>query len=77
MRFVLDRLDIHIHEIKKSVLKASLKGKDSTDRPTLIFICGENRNCFTADERLRVAATFVSCIDHFLSLSILIRFLIF
>lgn len=64
MRFVLDRLDIHIHEISKSLLKGLLKGKESTERPALIFVCGEDRYCFTADERLRIAATFVSKIHR-------------
>ena len=60
MRFVLDEIDADIREISRSVWKSLLKGKDSTEKPTLVFICGENRYCFTTDERLRIAATFVS-----------------
>jgi hypothetical protein len=68
MRFVLDRLNADIREISKSVWNILLKGKNLREKPTLIFICGEDRYCFTPDERLRVAATFVSTlgVDYFI-----------
>lgn len=60
MKFVLDRIDADIREISRSVWNALIKGKNSNEKPTLVFVCGENRYCFTNEERLRVAATFVS-----------------
>lgn len=61
MRYVLDKIDADIREISKSVWKLLFKGNDkSIENPVLIFVCGENRYCFTEDERLRIAAIFVS-----------------
>lgn len=68
MRFVLDRLDVEISEISKSVWNKLLNGKDVSKKPTLVFVCGENRYCFTDDERLRVAAIFVSFLCNFIRL---------
>ncbi|XP_012286037.1 dnaJ homolog subfamily C member 10 [Orussus abietinus] len=61
VRFVLDRVDAKIREISKSVWILLLKGDDvpePTKRPTLIFVCGKDNNCFEPDEHLKVAAMF-------------------
>jgi len=60
MRFALDRLNIHLFEIIESQWKQFLHGKNIIHRPMLIFICGDQQNCFTSDERLIVAAIFVN-----------------
>lgn len=60
MRFALDKLDIHISEINVSQWELFLHNKIVTQRPTLIFICRDQQNCFTSDERLIVAAKFVN-----------------
>lgn len=60
MRFALDRLNIRIPEISKSQWELFLHGNIVTQRAMLIFICGDQQNCFTFDERLIVAATFVN-----------------
>ncbi|XP_029676566.1 dnaJ homolog subfamily C member 10-like [Formica exsecta] len=63
MRFALDRLNIRIPEISKSQWELFLHGNIVTQRAMLIFICGDQQNCFTSDERLIVAATFDKLID--------------
>ncbi|XP_058802167.1 dnaJ homolog subfamily C member 10-like [Phymastichus coffea] len=63
MKFVLDRIDADIHEISKSIWNSLIKGKISNDKPTLIFVCGQNRYCFTNEERLRIAAIFDKMVD--------------
>lgn len=60
VRFVLDQLDADIHEINKSTWTGLIDKKTELPRPMLVFVCGENRNCFNSDERLKVAAIFVS-----------------
>lgn len=62
MRFALDGLNIHISEISEMQWEIFLYGKIVTQKPVLIFICGDQQNCFTSDERLIVAATFVNII---------------
>ncbi|XP_011266747.2 dnaJ homolog subfamily C member 10 [Camponotus floridanus] len=63
MRFALDRLNIHISEINKMQWELFLNHEIITQRPVLIFICDDQQNCFTSDERLIVAATFDKLID--------------
>ncbi|OXU22293.1 hypothetical protein TSAR_009361 [Trichomalopsis sarcophagae] len=64
MRFVLDKIDADIREISKSVWNLLFEGNDkSIENPVLIFVCGENRYCFTKDERLRIAAIFDEMVD--------------
>jgi len=60
MRFALDRLNIRLFEITESQWKQFLHGKNIIHKPMLIFICGDQQNCFTSDERLTVAAVFVN-----------------
>lgn len=60
IRFALDRLNIHIFEITESQLEQFLHGENIIHRPMLIFICDDQQNCFTSDERLTVAAVFVN-----------------
>lgn len=60
MRFALDKLNIHIPEISILQLELFLRNRIFTQRPILILICGDQQNCFTFDERLIVAATFVN-----------------
>jgi len=62
-RFVLDRLNIHIHELNEFHFKEYLSGKIVKKMPVLIFICDDQQNCFTSDERIKVAATFVSVVS--------------
>jgi len=62
IRFALDRINIHIPEISASQWELFLHGKDIVQRPMLIFICGDQQNCFTPDERSKVAATFVNVV---------------
>ncbi|XP_014218368.1 dnaJ homolog subfamily C member 10-like [Copidosoma floridanum] len=63
MRFVLDRIDVDIRKLSKSAWKRIMKGEDSADRPTLVFVCSKNHYCFSPDERLRVAAIFHQMVD--------------
>lgn len=63
-RFILDRLNIHVPEISESQWKLFLRGKDIVQRPMLIFICGNQQNCFTSNERLIVAVTLVSVVFY-------------
>ncbi|XP_032668105.1 dnaJ homolog subfamily C member 10-like isoform X3 [Odontomachus brunneus] len=63
MRFALDRLNIHVPEISKSEWKLFLRGMEITERPVLIFICGDQQNYFTSEEKLIVAAIFDKVID--------------
>lgn len=65
MRFILDKLDIEIQEITRSKWNVLTRRKDISEKPVLIFVCGENRYCFTNDERLKIAAIFVSCLKSF------------
>lgn len=60
IRFALDGLNINIFEIKEVHWELFLRDEITTQRPVLIFICGDQQNCFTSDERLIVAATFVN-----------------
>jgi len=62
IRFALDRLNIHIPEISASQWDLFLHGKNIVQRPMLVFICGDQQNCFTPDERFKVAATFVNIV---------------
>ncbi|KAG5348339.1 DJC10 protein, partial [Acromyrmex charruanus] len=62
-RFVLDRLNIRIHELSEFYFKEYLSGKIVKKMPVLIFICDDQQNCFTSDERIKVAATFDKLID--------------
>ncbi|XP_024893303.1 dnaJ homolog subfamily C member 10-like isoform X1 [Temnothorax curvispinosus] len=62
-RFALDGLNSHVPEISESQWELFLRGKNIVQRPMLIFICGDQQNCFTSDERLIVAATFDKLID--------------
>jgi len=62
IRFALDGLNIHLSEISASQWELFLQGKNIIQRPMLIFICGDQQNCFTPDERFKVAATFVNVI---------------
>lgn len=62
MRFALDGLNIRIPEISEMQWELFLRGNIVTQRPMLIFICGDQQNCFTSDEKLIVAATFVNII---------------
>lgn len=64
MQFALDMLNIHIPEISKSQWKFLLRGMEITERPILIFTCGNQQNCFTSEEKLKVAAIFVSIAIH-------------
>ncbi|KAJ8674390.1 hypothetical protein QAD02_005652 [Eretmocerus hayati] len=63
MRFVLDRLEANVEDISKSLWNDILSGKYLLEKPTVIFVCGENRYCFTEDERLRASATFDEMVD--------------
>lgn len=60
-RFVLDRLDVNIDSLTKSEWARLMK--IGSDRPTLVFTCGQTRDCLTADERLKVAAIFDKIIN--------------
>lgn len=62
IRFALDGLNINVFEIKEIHWELFLRNEIITPRPVLIFICGDQQNCFTSDERLIVAATFVNII---------------
>ncbi|EGI66873.1 DnaJ-like protein subfamily C member 10 [Acromyrmex echinatior] len=62
-RFVLDRLNIRIHELSEFYFKEYLSGKIVKKMPVLIFICDDQQNYFTSDERIKVAATFDKLID--------------
>jgi len=62
MRFALNKLDIDIFTINYAQWKIFLHGKNIFERPVLIFTCGDQQNCFTPDDRLIVAATFVNII---------------
>lgn len=62
MRFALEGLNIRISEINKMQWELFLNHKIITQRPVLIFMCDDQQNCFTSDERLIVAATFVNII---------------
>jgi len=60
MRFALNKLDIYVFKINYAQWKLFLHGKNIFEKPVLIFICGDQQNCFTPDDRLIVAATFVN-----------------
>lgn len=62
-RFAIDRLNIHVPEISESQWKVFIRGKNIIQRPMLIFICDDQQNCFTPDERIKVAATFDKVIN--------------
>lgn len=64
MRFALDRLNIHVPEISKSEWKLFLRGMEITERPVLVFICGDQQNCFTSEEKLIIAAVFVNIASY-------------
>lgn len=64
-RFVLERLNIYVPEVSEFQWELFLRGKNIVQRPMLIFICDNQQNCFTSDERLIVAATFVSVVLFF------------
>lgn len=57
--FIFERLDVNIEQISKSKWNQLINGNLIDNKSILIFTCGKNRQCFTADERLKIAAIFV------------------
>ncbi|XP_019700630.1 dnaJ homolog subfamily C member 10 isoform X3 [Harpegnathos saltator] len=70
VRFALDRLNIHLPEISKSHWELFLRGMEITERPVLIFTCGDQENCFTSEEKLIVAAIFVNITDKVIDVKV-------
>ncbi|XP_066593940.1 dnaJ homolog subfamily C member 10-like [Prorops nasuta] len=63
IKFVIDRLDYKIKEISSSLWNLLIEGKKDISKPLLIFTCGIQNNCFTDDDRRKVAAIFDKMID--------------
>ncbi|KAK0078935.1 hypothetical protein PV325_001923 [Microctonus aethiopoides] len=61
--FIFERLDVNIEQISKSKWNQLINGNLIDNKSILIFTCGKNRQCFTADERLKIAAIFENIID--------------
>ena len=77
MQFVINRIDVEIQELSNAAWRAILKGKESSPKPTLVFVCGKSRYCFSSEERIRVAAIFVSDFDFIVLFITTFLFLLF
>jgi len=60
--FALNKLNINVPRIHESLWKPFLNGTNFLKKPMLILICDNPLNCLTSNERLIVAATFVSVV---------------
>lgn len=56
MDFVMERLDVNIEEITSTVWKNSLKGIEKREKSMLVFICGDNHECFDNDDQIKITA---------------------
>lgn len=65
MKFILNKLEIDVRDIVEPLDNFISRGSERADKPMLIFICGEQRDCFTSTERLKIAAIFVSILFYF------------
>nr|XP_012150041.1 PREDICTED: dnaJ homolog subfamily C member 10-like isoform X1 [Megachile rotundata]XP_012150042.1 PREDICTED: dnaJ homolog subfamily C member 10-like isoform X1 [Megachile rotundata] len=61
--FILNNLEVDIHEIDESLENFILRGNNGTTKHILIFVCGVHRNCFMSVDRLKIAAIFENVID--------------
>ncbi|XP_046422638.1 dnaJ homolog subfamily C member 10-like isoform X1 [Neodiprion fabricii] len=54
--YVLSRLDVRALPISTSLGKRIIQGLEATEGASLLFICGINRDCFTTEDHLKIAA---------------------
>jgi len=58
--FALNKLNNNVPRIYESLWKLFLSGTNFLKKPMLILVCDDPLNCLTSNERLIVAAMFVS-----------------
>lgn len=63
--YVLNRLDVKAVPIGISFWKKIVEGIETIEDPTLLFICGKNRDCYDAEDRLKIAAILVRIFHRF------------
>ncbi|XP_012257998.2 dnaJ homolog subfamily C member 10-like [Athalia rosae] len=61
--YVLNRLDVKVLPISASVGKRIIRGTEKSGSATVIFVCGGDRDCYTAEDRLKIAAILNKMVD--------------